>query len=103
MSTPIFSKNIDVSKFKYSEPKILTSGAKSVYINYSTGKLRIQTPLMYLPYGVSEGGFEDKNAKVDPTKKEKKYDLTLSFKGHDENPKIERVDAYDMALLEWVK
>ena len=89
MSTPIFSKNIDVSKFKYSEPKILTSGAKSVYINYSTGKLRIQTPLMYLPYGVSEGGFEDKNAKVDPTKKEKKYDLTLSFKGHDENPKIE--------------
>ena len=36
-------------------------------------------------------------------KKDKKYNLTLSFKGQDENPKIERVDAYDMALLEWVK
>jgi len=89
MSTPILPKNINVSYFKYSEPKILTSGAKSVYINYGTGKLRIQTPVMYLPYGVSEGGFEDKNAKVDSTKKDKKSDLTLSFKGHDENSKIE--------------
>jgi hypothetical protein len=65
MSLPIIPKNINVANFKYSEPKILTSGAKSVYINYGTGKLKIQTPLMYLPYGVSEGGFEDKNAKVD--------------------------------------
>jgi hypothetical protein len=92
MSTPILPKNINVSNFKYSEPKTLTSGAKSVYINYSTGKLRIQTPVMYLPYGVSEGGFEDKNAKQDPKKgdkKDKKFDLTLSFKGNDENPKIE--------------
>ena len=92
MSAPILPKNINISNFKYSEVKILTSGAKSVYINYSTGKLRIQTPVMYIPYGVNEGGFEDKNAKQDPKKgekKEKKYDLTLSFKGHDENPKIE--------------
>ncbi len=47
---------------------------------------------MYLPYGVNEGGFEDKNAKQDPKKgdkKDKKYDLTLSFKGSDTNPKIE--------------
>ena len=92
MSSPILPKNINVNNFKYSELKTLTSGAKSVYINYSTGKLRIQTPVMYLPYGVSEGGFEDKNAKIDPSKKEKKdkkFDLTLSFKGQDENPKIE--------------
>jgi hypothetical protein len=89
MSAPILPKNINVSNFKYSEPKILTSGAKSVYINYGTGKLRIQTPVMYLPYGVSEGGFEDKNAKIDNVKKEKKFDLTMSFKGHEENPKIE--------------
>jgi len=92
MSTPILPKNINTANFKYSEVKILTSGAKSVYINYATGKLRIQTPVMYLPYGVNEGGFEDKNAKVDPKKtekKEKKFDLTLSFKGHDTNPKVE--------------
>lgn len=92
MSAPILPKNINIANFKYSEVKTLTSGAKSVYINYATGKLRIQTPVMYIPYGVNEGGFDDKNAKQDPKKgekKEKKYDLTLSFKGHDENPKIE--------------
>jgi hypothetical protein len=92
MSTPILPKNINTAHFKYSEVKTLTSGAKSVYINYATGKLRIQTPVMYLPYGVNEGGFEDKNAKADPKKgekKEKKFDLTLSFKGHESNPKVE--------------
>jgi len=91
-SAAILPKNINVANFKYSEVKTLTSGAKSVYINYGTGKLRIQTPVMYLPYGVNEGGFEDKNAKQDPKKgdkKDKKYDLTLSFKGSDTNPKIE--------------
>lgn len=91
-SAAILPKNIDVNNFKYSEVKILTSGAKSVYINYGSGKLRIQTPVMYLPYGVNEGGYEDKNAKIDPKKaekKDKKYDLTLSFKGSDTNPKID--------------
>jgi len=92
MSAPILPKNINTANFKYSEVKTLTSGAKSVYINYGSGKLRIQTPVMYLPYGVNEGGFEDKNAKQDPKKgekKDKKYDLTLSFKGHEENLKID--------------
>jgi len=92
MSSPLLPKNVNVSNFKYSEVKTLKSGAKSVYINYGTGKLRIQTPVMFLPYGVNEGGFEDKNAKVDASKKEdttKKYDLTLSFKGYEENNKIE--------------
>lgn len=91
-SAAILPKNIDVNNFKYSEVKILTSGAKSVYINYGSGKLRIQTPVMYLPYGVNEGGYEDKNAKIDPKKaekKDKKFDLTLSFKGSDTNPKID--------------
>lgn len=91
MSSPIAPKDINVNNFKYSEVKTLASGAKSVYINYGTGKLRIQTPVMFLPYGVSEGGFEDKNSKVEKKieKKDKKFDLTLSFKGQDENPKIE--------------
>ena len=90
MSSPILPKNVNVNNFKYSEVKILPSLAKAVYINYGTGKLRMQTPVMYLPYGVNEGGFEDKNAKVDVSKKaDKKYDVTLSFKGHEENPKIE--------------
>jgi len=87
MSSPITPKDINVALFKYSEVKTLTSGAKSVYINYGSNKLRIQTPIMFLPYGVSEG-FEDKKAEK-KEKKDKKYNLTLSFKGQDENPKIE--------------
>lgn len=91
MSSPVLPKSVNVNSIKYSEVKVLKSGAKTVYTNYSTGKLRIQTPVMYLPYGVNEGGYEDKNAKPDPSKvekKDKKFDITLSFKGHEENSKI---------------
>jgi hypothetical protein len=89
-SSPILPKNINVNNLKYSEVKSLSSGAKSVYIYYGSGRLRIQTPVMYLPYGVYEGGFEDKNAaKTEIKKADKKYDLTLSFKGIDDNTKIE--------------
>jgi len=88
MSSPITAKDINVANFKYSEVRTLPSGAKAVYINYGSGKLRIQTPVMFLPYGISEG-FEDKKADKKIEKKDKKYNLTLSFKGQDENPKIE--------------
>lgn len=88
MSSPIAPKDINTNNFKYSEVKTLASGAKAVYINYGSGKLRIQTPVMFLPYGVSEG-FEDKKADKKVENKVKKYNLTLSFKGQDENPKIE--------------
>ena len=88
MSSPILPSNINVSNFRYSEVKTLTSGAKSVYINYGTGKLRIQTPLMYLPYGVSEGGFEDKNAKVVADKKSNHFELTVELESP-EPPKVE--------------
>jgi len=91
MSSPVLPSNIDFSNLKYSQVKILSSGAKTVYVNYGTGKLRIQTPVMYIPYGINEGGFEDKNAKLETKKIEKmdkKYDITLSYKGYEENEKI---------------
>ena len=91
MTSPILPKSVNTNNIKYSEVKVLKSGAKTVYINYTTGKLRVQTPVMYLPYGVNEGGYEDKNAKLDPNKvekKDKKFDINLSFKGHEENIKI---------------
>ena len=96
MSSPVLPKNINVKNLRYSDVKTLQSGAKAVYINYintengssNSGKLRIQTPVMYVPYGIGEG-FEDKNAKVEVSKTGKKYDITLSFKGSEENPKIE--------------
>jgi hypothetical protein len=90
MSCPILPKNVDVSKLKYSDIRTLASGSKSIYVNYGTQKLRIQTPVMYMPYGIGEG-YEDKTLKNPEVKKniDKKYDLTISFKGFDENVKIE--------------
>jgi hypothetical protein len=88
MSFPILPKNVDVSKLKYSEIRTLASGSKSIYVNYGAQKLRIQTPVMYMPYGIGEG-YEDKSKPELKKNTEKKYDLTISFKGHDENIKIQ--------------
>jgi hypothetical protein len=90
MSCPILPKNVDVSKLKYSDIRTLASGSKSIYVNYGTQKLRIQTPVMFMPYGIGEG-YEDKTIKNPEVKKnaDKKYDLTISFKGFDENVKID--------------
>lgn len=92
MSSPILPKSIDVSKLKYSEVKTLQSGARTIYINYGTGKLRVQTPVMSLPYGLGEGYEESQAAKagtpISKAPADKKYDLTLSFKGIEENEKI---------------
>ena len=88
MSFPILPKNVDVSKLKYSEIRTLASGSKSIYVNYGAQKLRIQTPVMYMPYGIGEG-YEDKSKPDLKKNTEKKYDLTISFKGNDENIKIQ--------------
>ena len=83
-------KNIDVNKIRYSELRSLASGAKTVYVNYGVEKLTIQTPVLSLPYGIGEP-YEAKEAAKNGTTlpdKEKKYDLTVSLRGIDENPKV---------------
>lgn len=83
-------KNIDVNKLRYSELRSLSSGAKTVYVNYGSEKLTIQTPILSLPYGLGEP-YEMKEALKNGTSisdKDKKYDLTVSFRGIDENPKV---------------
>jgi ribosomal protein S17E len=80
----LLAKQIDVSKIKYSEVKILKSAAKSVYVNYNGSKLFMQTPVMSLPYGVND------NSKFSDQGDEKKYDLTLSFGGMQENAKVKQ-------------
>ena len=83
-------KNIDVSKLRYSELRSLASGAKTVYVNYGAEKLTIQTPVLSLPYGLGEPYEAKEAAKKNEVvlDKEKKYDLTMSFRGMDENSKI---------------
>lgn len=87
------AKSVDVSKLRYSEMKTLSSGAKTVYVNYGNGtdKLTIQTPVMSIPYGINDSSkFAEKNAQQSgkPANTDKKYELTFSFRGMDENEKL---------------
>jgi hypothetical protein len=85
----LLAKNFNVDKLKYSELKVMKSGAKSVYINYNGNKVNLQTPILNIPYGVNDNMQfikKDENRKDE----ERKYDVTVSFKGMDENPKIKQ-------------
>jgi hypothetical protein len=83
----LLPKQFNVDKIKYSEMKVMKSGAKSIYVNYQGAKINIQTPLLNIPYGVNDNM---QFIKDDPKRKDEtqKYDITVSFKGIDENQKI---------------
>ena len=85
----LLAKNFNVDKLKYSELKVMKSGAKSIYINYNGAKVNLQTPILNIPYGVNDNM---QFIKKDEARKdeERKYDITVSFKGMDENPKIKQ-------------
>ena len=87
MSSVILPKQIDVSKLKYSDVKTLKSGAKSVYINYGDGKLTVQTPALYLPYGISPP-YSEKKEDQPSDKYIPGSALDVSFRGMEENPKV---------------
>ena len=85
----LLAKNFNVDKLKYSELKGMKSGAKSIYINYNGNKVNLQTPVLNIPYGINDNMQfikKDENRKDE----ERKYDITVSFKGMDENPKIKQ-------------
>ena len=84
----LLPKQFNVDKIKYSEMKVMKSGAKSVYLNYQGSKINIQTPILSIPYGVNDN---TQFIKDDPKRKDeaRKYDITASFKGKDENPKLQ--------------
>jgi len=85
----LLAKNFNVDKLKYSELKVMKSGAKSIYINYNGAKVNLQTPILNIPYGVNDNM---QFIKKDEARKdeERKYDITVSFKGMEENPKIKQ-------------
>lgn len=96
MEETILIKNVDVSKLKYSEPKNLNSGGRTVYINYGGQRPIFQFPWLSMPYGLnSSQDYADKMAKQgkDTKQEDKKqlgYDLTVSFRGSDNNIKIQQ-------------
>lgn len=84
--SPILAKNVVPSKLEFSEPKTLTNGSRTVYINYQGDKLMLQTPIMSLPYGI--GDYNNKDSKAAGGDGFKKYDLHVSFRGMDSNPAL---------------
>ena len=73
-------KNFDVNLLEFSEMKTNQYGGKAVYLKYNGGKFRMQTPKMYLPYGMNDYEIKDEN--TDEVKGHK-YTLDMSFKGID--------------------
>lgn len=98
-SMPILPKNFDINKLSFGEPKALSTGGKSVYVNYAGSKFLFQTPAqMKAPFGVSK--WEGENGGPD------KYDLQVSFDGVDARPPVramfDMLDSLDQHLIEYV-
>ena len=73
-------KNFKESEMSFSEVKTNQYGGKAVYLRYNDNKFRVQTPKMYLPYGLNEDEVtDDKTGEV----MGHKYSINLSFKGID--------------------
>ena len=66
------------SNVTFTEMKQNKYGGKTVGVKYNGKSLVLQTPKMYLPYGLSEYQVQDKHGN---TTGDVKYSLDLSFKG----------------------
>ena len=85
-STVLLPSNFDSNQVTFAEPRVMDSGAKQVYINYEGRALQLQTASMSMPYGLN---VFDKAGP--PT-----YSVDLSFRGTEENPKLQAF--YDMLV-----
>lgn len=85
-STIVLPSDFDSNMVTFAEPKIMDSGAKQVYLNYDGRALQTQTASMSLPYGLNV--FD----KAGPPA----YSIDLSFRGTEENPKLQAF--YDMLV-----
>ena len=72
--------NFNGGDIDFSDVKTNSYGGKVVYINKNGGKLRFQTPEMFIPYGLSENEITDQKTNEVIGHK---YHLNLSFKGID--------------------
>jgi hypothetical protein len=81
--TPILlPKDFEAGKITMSDPKGPDNKAKTVYMNYESNKLIIQTPEMPAPFGLSK--WDNKDGKAP------KYSLDISFKEHDSRPAVNK-------------
>jgi hypothetical protein len=98
---PLLPNEIDLSKIKYAELRVNpTTQAKSVGVFYGSSRLTVEFPLMALAYnGVSKCENKDKMGKVIGYR----YEMSLSFKGKDENPRLAALHTFMNQLQEKFK
>jgi hypothetical protein len=74
-------EDFDPKNVTFRPPRVLDHGGKIIGVSYKGQPLRLQTPEMALPYGVSV--FEDPNGN-------NKYSVDFSFRGQEDNERLAR-------------
>lgn len=74
-------EDFDPKHIDFKPPRVLDHGGKIIGVTYKGQPLRLQTPEMVIPYGVSV--FEDPNGSA-------KYSLDYSFRGEDDNERLSK-------------
>lgn len=81
MNSVTLYKNFDVDNLQFGDAVKNKSGGNQVFMTFpEKKKIYLQTPVMSAPFGISEYAVEGSNTV--------KYSLDLSFKGHEDDPKI---------------
>lgn len=81
MNAVTLYKNFDADNLVFGPTLKNKAGGNQVYVTYADKKkIYLQTPVMSAPFGLSEYAVEGSNTV--------KYSLDMSFKGHEEDPKI---------------
>lgn len=90
------SEVFDPKHIGFRPAKVLDHGGKIIGVTYKGGPLRLQTPEMLLPYGVSV--FEDKGTG------NVKYSVDFSFRGMEENERLkkfhEQIEGLQAAIIQ---
>ena len=79
----ILIKEFDAAKISYGTLKTQQTGTRSAFVNYDGAPLILQLPLMSVPFPINDTGFDGA-----PTKK---FEVSLSFRGIDTDPRIKAV------------
>lgn len=82
-NTVLKANEIESKKITFSTPKTNKFGGKLVYLNYERGPLRVQTPKMHLPFGISK--WENT-----PGSGSYKYLMEFSFGDMETDPKMKK-------------
>lgn len=88
----LYAQEVDLDKIKYAEVRVNPkTQAKSVGVFYGKGRLNLQFPLMNIAYnGVAKQENKDKAGNVTGYR----YEMSLSFKGKEENARIQALHTF---------